>query len=272
MSDVPVTTANGLFRFTPADYDLAPHHAALLQLQAAYAEAEDGGDEKHNAALLIKQRQRWIAEIEQAIERVSGQVPVYLLSVPTEQQKRAFRINLASLGCDYYPSDLDRYTVLRRAIRELGDDGDVPIDMAIAAVEDAQSCAVTGDAMGDDLIEVLQHLSETAMAYPPYRRLMQKRAAYGEYAPYVAMRMFLAGWEHGPGDFRRRADGVPDDVLALIDRAHQTAIGNQCLALMSVSPVAAKKSVPPSKSSPALPPSTTSEGMATESAAAATAG
>jgi hypothetical protein len=184
-------------------------------------------------------------------------VPVYLIAPATEMQKREWRVQMAALGADRWPTELERLDLLRKAVEALGEDGDVPLETALAAIGDAESCIVTNEALSADLDEVIGVLSEAAMAWPPYRKLMTQRARYNEYAPYVALKMFLVGWEHGPGEFRRRRDGVPDEVLARLDRAHQHAIGQQALMLMSVSAAAAKKSVPPSKSSPALLPSTT---------------
>ncbi len=269
MKEIAITSTRDVVRFTPGDFNLEPHETALADLEDARAAAEEGSDEHYSLGLAILQRRHWLSEVRAKIDAVNGQVPVYLLAPPTQQQRREFRVRLAAMGADRYPSDTERLAGLRRAFRELGAFADVDTDTAISAIEDAQSAAVTGGTLEETLADVIEHMSDAAMAWPPYRQLMGKRAAYREYAPLIAMQMYLVGWEHGPGEFRRTKGGVPDDVLDMIEPSHQQAIGQQCLMLMAVSPAAAKKSVPPAKSSPALPHSTTATGTeATETPAA----
>lgn len=71
-----------------------------------------------------------------------------------------------------------------------------------------------------------------------------------------AARLFLVGWEGKETAFRRRPDGVPDEVLQAISPAHFATIGAEVRRLLKPDEATVKNSAGPSSGAAARAPST----------------
>ncbi|MGE0650260.1 MAG: hypothetical protein AB7P12_00715 [Alphaproteobacteria bacterium] len=106
-----------------------------------------------------------------------------------------------------------------------------------------------------------------AQGYPRYARMLSDNEAYELIHALEAARLFLAGWENGPGAFRRDPDGVPEPTLAVIPPHHLLGIGAEVARLMRPTETESKNSDSPSSSGsrPAASTAASSTGRTTPS-------
>jgi hypothetical protein len=197
---------------------------------------------------------------------------VYILKAPTVWGRVAFKRALAARGARRHAA-LTMLDALERSVRAaygeaLTDPGRATLETIgelraelVAfrarlvgegydmATEEGRADFVATVERQTALNEALIGVSDVvAAADPRYARLLADNEVYSLVAALEGARLFVVGWERGPGPFRRDPDGVPDDVLAAIPSADLAALGVEIDRLLQPTEDESKNSASPSPS------------------------
>lgn len=193
--------------------------------------------------------------------------PVYIIAVPTMMGRAAWRRDVAAQGAKY-PTDSERFAIMRRGVEELADDAQrgrlLDVIATAAAERDDRPRELIADS--PDLAKLHDILRAN---HPPYATFVSERQYWLEVAPIMAARRFLRGWENvfsfgasaAPGSapgardaqalvFRLEHGVVPDDLLDEMDPVHVDRIGWRAIGLLTLGRSAEKNSASPQPSLP----------------------
>jgi hypothetical protein len=180
---------------------------------------------------------------------------VYFVKPPTlTEQTQLQRAILEAGGRQHLPIEMFRQ--MKRGIqRALGDDeADLRarllerIERGITLSLEMQDGVLGGQYAGVEgieaflkiqaqLIEASDDTEEIATVVADhdarFARMRADNALFPQIAAIWACKLFLRGWQNGPGKFRRQREGVPDDLIQQIPEIHRLEIAAEVRRLSS---------------------------------------
>lgn len=177
--------------------------------------------------------------------------PTYLLSVPTKRTRAIYERDCVAEGIVQHSIN-DQIDAMIADLRELAPEG---VDGMIARLEEARDAGI--GALEVEERQTIDTIGLEVQRFPGrYARIAADRAFYNAWAPYIACRHFLVGWEDLDLPFVRKGDRVPEDLLDQLPDADVNGAGWHVLMHTYLSAAQRKNSASPSQSLDSPEPST----------------
>ncbi len=218
-------SAREILRFTPPSLDLPRAERGLAEARKAEAElAEDASDQARQlAADRVAAAELTVGIVGERVAALGGPVPVYHLKVVTRADRARFYREMAIAGA-VSVTDAELYQAIGLAIAD-ADPADRP------EMEGIVDRSARGQASPDDL-QRLATIERQVSTHPAISSWRSCRSFWTQMQPVILTRLFLLGWENGPGAYAAAGGVATEQTVGLIDDDDMAEIEGRLVSLM----------------------------------------
>ena len=218
-------SAREILRFTPPSLDLPRAERGLAEARKAEAElAEDASDQARQlAADRVAAAELTVGIVGERVAALGGPVPVYHLKVVTRADRARFYREMAIAGA-VSVTDAELYQAIGLAIAD-ADPADRP------EMEGIVDRSARGQASPDDL-QRLAMIERQVSTHPAISSWRSCRSFWTQMQPVILTRLFLLGWENGPGAYAAAGGVATEQTVGLIDDDDMAEIEGRLVSLM----------------------------------------
>ncbi len=218
-------SAREILRFTPPSLDLPRAERGLAEARKAEAElAEDASDQARQlAADRVAAAELTVGIVGERVAALGRPVPVYHLKVVTRADRARFYREMAIAGA-VSVTDAELYQAIGLAIAD-ADPADRP------EMEGIVDRSARGQASPDDL-QRLATIERQVSTQPAISSWRSCRSFWTQMQPVILTRLFLLGWENGPGAYAAAGGVATEQTVGLIDDDDMAEIEGRLVSLM----------------------------------------
>ena len=223
-------SAREIVRFTPPSLDLPRAERGLAEARKAEAELPAPGVDgapseqaRQLAADRVAAAELTVGIVGERVAALGRPVPVYHLKVVTRADRARFYREMAIAGA-VSVTDAELYQAIGLAIAD-ADPADRP------EMEGIVDRSARGQASPDDL-QRLARIARPVSTHPAISSWRSCRSFWTQMQPVILTRLFLLGWENGPGAYAAAGGVATEQTVGLIDDDDMAEIEGRLVSLM----------------------------------------